>query len=376
MNRHCAIAALLVSGCATTRLPPAAVSGEFRLEEDERSLWRQAEEAERRFEAGGIVVADAELEGYLQDVARRLVPPPVWAAIPFRIRVVRNPYLNAFTLPNGRIYVHTGMLARMENEAQLATLLAHEMTHATHRHAVREFRDLQNNAAMAIGLNSILPGIGALAGLSAVRGYSREMETEADVVGLRLVADAGYDVEESPKLFAQLKEQLSEEKKSEPFYFGTHPALDARIESYRGLIQAQYGNRPRGTSGAETFLARTRAIVYENAVLDLRAGRFVAAERGARKYARLDPTAARGPFLLGEVCRQRASDGAAEAALAEYRRAIALDAAYPEPYRAMGLVLYKRGDKPAAREAFEKYLSLSPQAPDRAYVEQYVGSSR
>ena len=375
MNQRAAIVALVVFGCATTKLPPATSSG-FRLEEDERNLWRQAEEAEQRFEAGGLVYPDAELESYLQEVARRLLPPSVWAAIPFRVRVVRNPYLNAFTLPNGRIYVHGGMLARMDNEAQLATLLAHEMTHATHRHAVREFRDLQNNAAVALSLNSILPGVGSVAGLSAVRGYSREMETEADDQGLRLVADAGYDVQEAPALFAHLKEQLVEDNKSEPFFFGTHPALDARIENYRRLIQAQYGGRPRGFSNAEAFLARTRSIVYENALLDLRAGRFVAAERGARKYAGMDPSAARGPFLLGEISRQRAADGGAETALAEYRRAIALDAAYADPYRAMGLVLYKRGDKAGAREAFEKYLSLAPQAADRAYVEQYIGSSR
>src|SRR6202023_3035874 len=114
-----------------------------------------------------------DLEAYLNDVPQRLGPSEAFAAIPFRIRVVRNPYLNAFTLPNGRIYVHTGMLARMDNEAQLATLLAHEMTHATHRHAIRGLRDRKNNLAFAVGLNSILPGIGSLAGLSAVSGYSR-----------------------------------------------------------------------------------------------------------------------------------------------------------------------------------------------------------
>jgi len=375
MKAAACLGATILAACATTNLPPATGSG-FRFEDDERGLWRQAEQAEERFEAGGIVLESAELEAYLADVAHRLEPEATWAAIPFRIRVIKNPYLNAFTMPNGRIYVHTGMLSRMDNEAQLATLLAHEMTHATHRHAIRELRDRKNNIAFAVGLNSILPGIGSLAGLSAVRGYSREMETEADDQGLRLVADAGYDLEEAPGLFAHLKEQLQEENKAEPFFFGTHPALDARIENYRSLIQLQYKSRPRGASNAEAFLRRTREVVYENAVLDLRAGRFVAAERGARKYAGLDPTAARGPFLLGELSRQRGAEGAAEAALAEYRRAVALDAAYPEPYRSIGLVLYKRGDKAAAREAFEKYLSLAPQATDRAYIEQYIGSSR
>ena len=367
-------AVVAAAGCVSTVLPPATASG-FRLEEDERSLWRQAEEAEDQFEKGGAVYADADLETYLNDVARRLEPPEVLVAIPFRIRVVRNPYLNAFTLPNGRIYLHTGMLARMENEAQLATLLGHEMTHATHRRAVRERRNLSNNAAFAVGLNSILPGVGSLAGFSAVRGYSREMETEADDNAMRLLANAGYDVREAPKLFAHLKEQLNEEKQSEPFFFGTHPALDDRIENYRRLIELQYGHRPAGATHAQTFLQRTRDVVHENAILDLRAGRFVAAERGARKYGALDPAAARGPFLLGELSRQRGGETAAEAALTEYRRAVSLDASYPEPYRAMGLVLYKRGDKAGAKEAFDKYLSLVPQASDRAYIEQYLGSS-
>jgi len=374
MRRAATLAALLATACATTKLPPATQSG-FSLEDDEKGLWRQAEEAETRFESGGIVYADADLEAYLDEVARKL-DPSGFAAIPFRIRVVRNPYLNAFTLPNGRIYVHTGMLARMENEAQLATLLAHEMTHATNRHGVRELRAVQNNAAFALGLNTILPGIGSLAGFSAIRGFSREMETEADDEGLRLVAKAGYDVREAPGLFEQLKEQLREENQNEPFFFGTHPALDARVENYRKLIPLVQKDKAGGTINAEVFLRRTREVVYQNAWLDLRAGRFAAAERGARKYARLDPASAKGPFLLGEVSRQRSGEGSAQAALAEYRRAVALDAAYPEPYRAMGLLLLKSGDKTAAREAFEKYLSLAPQAGDRAYIEQYIGGSK
>jgi beta-barrel assembly-enhancing protease len=365
----------LAAACATTSLPPASGTG-FQLEDDERTLWRDAKEAEDQFEASGIIHPDAELEAYLNEVARRLEPAPVLAVIPFRVRVVRNPYLNAFTLPNGRIYVHTGMLARMENEAQLSILLAHEMTHATHRHAVRERRKLMNSAAFAVGLNSVLPGVGTLAGFSAVRGYSRELETEADEHGLRLAAQAGYDVREAPKLFALLKEQLVEENQKEPFFFGTHPALDERVQNYRRMIELDYARRPPGAAHAEAFLQRTRAVVHDNAVLDLRAGRFVAAERGARKYAALDPSAARGAFLIGEVSRQRSGEAGIEPALTEYRRAIALDPGYPEPYRAIGLLLYKRGERVVAREMFDKYLSLAPEASDRAYIEQYIGSAK
>lgn len=374
MRRAAAIAGLLAAACAQTRVAPADGSA-FRLEEDERGLWRKAQEVEARFESSEIVYRDPALETYLDEVAHRLQPPPVFAAIPFRIRVVRNPYLNAFTLPNGRIYLHTGMLARMDNEAQLATLLAHEMTHATHRHALREWRDLQNHVAWAAGLNSILPGIGTLAGFAGVRGYSRELETEADDEGLRLVVNAGYDAGEAPKLFAHLQEQLRDENQREPFFFGTHPALDARIENYRSRIAAQGLDQKGGATNAAAFLSHTRGVVYENALLDLRAGRFVAAERGAHKFAALEPSSPRGPFLLGEIARQR-SEAGWDAALDEYRRAVELDDAYPDPYRAIGLILYKRGERTAARAAFEKYLSLSPAAADRRYIESYIGSTK
>jgi beta-barrel assembly-enhancing protease len=190
-----------------------------------------------------------------------------------------------------------------------------------------------------------------------------------------LVVNAGYDAREATKLFAHLQEQLREEKQSEPFFFGTHPALQDRIENYRTRIEAQGLERKAGATNAEAFLGQTRAVVYDNAMLDLRAGRFVAAERGARKFAQLDPGSARGAFLLGEIARQQ-PDGKSEAALDDYRRAVALDAAYPDPYRAIGLILYKRGEKSAAKEAFEKYLSLSPAAADRGYIEAYLGGAK
>jgi tetratricopeptide (TPR) repeat protein len=124
------------------------------------------------------------------------------------------------------------------------------------------------------------------------------------------------------------------------------------------------------------FAASTRELIDEAARLDLQAGRFSAAERGAKKFVATNPAAARGPFLLGEVARQRHDAVSTEAALASYRKAIELDRGYAQPYRALGLLLLKRGEKPAAREALEKYLELSPAADDRGYVEHDLEALR
>jgi beta-barrel assembly-enhancing protease len=127
-----------LSGCATTSLPPVT-DKDFVFGEDEKRLWNRAEEEEQALAKSDTLYRDRELESYLNSVARKLEPAAAYERIPFRILVLNNPYCNAFTLPNGYIYVHTGILARIDNEAQLATLLAHEMTHATYRHHLREF---------------------------------------------------------------------------------------------------------------------------------------------------------------------------------------------------------------------------------------------
>ena len=135
----------------------------------------------------------------------------------------------------------------MDNEAQLATLLGHEMTHVTHRHLVKMFRDIKNKTAFLATLQVATAGlgpIGSLAGtlgtigtVAAVTGYSRENETEADKEGFHLVALAGYDVEEAPKLFLHLKREVEEEQIKEPFFFGTHPRLQERIDNYNVLLK-------------------------------------------------------------------------------------------------------------------------------------------
>ena len=147
---------LALAACASTNLPPAGTPG-YRLEEDERTLLRVFSEQQAVIDKSGALYADAALDAYLAQVAGRLVPPQ--AEVAPRIRVLRDFRLNAFTLPNGAIYVHTGILARMESEAELAMLLGHEITHATHRHALRAFRNASNQTSVLAAVSAPLAGL-------------------------------------------------------------------------------------------------------------------------------------------------------------------------------------------------------------------------
>lgn len=371
-----------LSGCATTNLPPVTTA-HFTFEDDEKRLWNRSEEEQRALAKSGVLYHDKELESYLNSVARKLQPADIYRAIPFHILIVKNPYSNAFAYPNGMIYVHTGILARMDNEAQLATLLAHEMTHATHRHQVREFRGVLNKSAVFASTRSLLggvPGVGDLTTVlgeigtaAAISGYSRDLEAEADLEGIKQVVKAGYDPREAPKLFRHLKQELEENEQKEPFFFGSHPRLVDRIDSYEEFLKGYMGG---GLDNAETFRRKVNGVVIENALMDFRAGRFAQAQRSAEKYLAVRPRDGRGYYLLGEIARQKGDEASLSEALKQFQKAVAIDPGYANAHKGLGLVYFREGKKAQAAKAFRAYLAKAPHASDRSYIEDYLSQCK
>src|SRR6266545_2011227 len=145
------VLALVLPGCASRNVPPVGAAGKtIKPESDERKLWSQADKEEEKIAKQSRVWDDPLMEEYLARIGDRLMPAEVKAAggPGLRVRVIRDPTLNAFAMPNGAVYIHTGLLARLDNEAQLATILGHEMTHMDHRHALKFSRDAQNKTIL------------------------------------------------------------------------------------------------------------------------------------------------------------------------------------------------------------------------------------
>ncbi len=373
------LSCIIFGGCATTSLAP--FSKDTVLEDDEKRLWKRASEEQHDMDRSGLLYEDETLERYVNEVAKKLEPPEIYAVIPFKVKVIKNPYLNAFALPNGAVYIHTGILARMDNEAQLATLLAHEMTHATNRHSVISFRGIKNKSAVFAGLQGtigtvplvgdMVTSLGALGATSSVYGHSRELEREADTTGLKLMVQAGYDPREAPKLFLHMKKELEDEDIKEPFFFGTHPRLADRVDNFESLLNKLYVGKT-GILNREQFLKNTKKMILDNAHLDLKAGRFSVAQRGIKKYLTLKPKDAHAYYLLGEVSRQRGEKGDLEKAKEQYQKAASLDSSYGDPNKGIGMIYMKQGNQSLAAKYFRTYLSLAPNAPDRRYIEEYI----
>lgn len=373
---------LLGTSCETTNILPVGKSDNFQPEEDERRLWNRSLEEQQRLDSSTSLYGNPDWVAYVNQVAQRLIPEDVKGKdFHIQIRVIKNPLLNAFAYPQGVIYVHTGILAKMENEAQLATLLGHEMTHALRRHAIQNMRSVKNKTAVFAGfqvltlpfglVGSLANLLGAVGTMAAVTGYSRDLESEADQNGLALMVRAGYNPNEAPKLFEHLKKDVEEQKVTEPFFFGTHPRLQERIENYRTLLESTYTGA-KGETGADRFMAKIVPLLLDNAELDIAMGRFQSAEKGLARALEKEQENAQAHYYLGEVFRQRAQEGDQEKAEKEYGLAVNYNPMYAQPHKGLGLLAYKQGLKEKARVELSKYLSLAPSTEDRGYIEQYL----
>src|SRR6266478_1438269 len=177
-------------GCQSTNVAPFGAGAKtVALETDEQKMWKDAKRLERRLEEVGAVYSNTELEAYIHSVAVRLVTNQLEnPEVELKVRVIRAPYRNAWTFPNGTFYVTTGMLACLDSEAELAWVLGDETTHFIRRHSLKEMRSTANknawvnvfgSAPAVILLGPVFGEVGSVWATSAILGYSRELENEA-----------------------------------------------------------------------------------------------------------------------------------------------------------------------------------------------------
>jgi predicted Zn-dependent protease len=410
------IVSVLSSSCASRTVKPIGAEKPFLPEADEVRLWTQADEEEEQLQKKTKSYDDPLLEEYLGKIGDKLVSDDVREAggPGFKFGVLRDPTLNAFAMPNGRIYVHTGLLARLDNEAQLAMIVGHEMTHVTNRHALSFTRDAQNTqipftvmaiaasigVAVAAGSSArsgddvgaavlsqtanVLLGLGLqLAAIAAINGYGRDLEREADAGGMANLVRAGYDPKEAPKVFELLRKESKDRGTLETFFFGNHPRLTERVEDTNQLIKSRYAVAavaPGTVANTEEFGLRMRTVVRENARLDIQAGRFTLAAAQLDRVLALTPKDPVAQLYYGDLYRlqsQRARDVAdkadkAKKALERYERSAELDPAFPDPFRQLGFLYYQQKENLRAKEAFQKYLALKPDASDARRIKEYI----
>lgn len=335
---------------------------------------------------------DPRLAEYLSLLVERLLPEgaATGAERAVRITVIEDATLNAFGLPNGHLYVHSGLLSRLESEAQLAAILAREIAHYVHGDALRltprgvkvpmVHVPLGPTAAAIFGLDLRLTA-------AAISGYRPDQEREADAEAMRRLIASGYDPREATNVFRLLASDEADRGASEVFFYGNRPRMGERYEVTRELLGTTYTRAAEAPTTARSggeFEQTLRPVVRDNAALDVRAGRFGLAQRQLDRVLAATPRDPIAQLYYGDLYRlrsQRASDALEQTeyvrkALERYERALELDPKYPEPFRHLGFLYFQTKDTAKAGEAFERYLTLAPDAPDAQRIREYLDALR
>lgn len=396
----CACAAALLAACgspgqmiqrSTEGIELATSRPQFTDADEER----MAREHARTFEDSVPMWDDPLLDAYLTEITRRFVGVVRDAGedrgFDYRVRVVEDPSVNAFTFGGGLIYVHGGLIARMENEAQFATVLGHEIAHVTMRHVPDGIEGRFGIQVLGQAGAAAARATGALQGealasayeysmLAAVNGHSRGRESEADEVGLRYMVEAGYDPAEAPHAFEQLLIEYGDQSPLENFFWGSHPTNVSRFERLDELSRERYagaaGSEP-GIVNTEEFKRRTRRLVIAMGIHDFDSKWFARSRamfEKARDIVEDDPVP---HYYLGRIALEttRGSEAEVDERIRHLQRAIEADASFAPAYRELGLAYYQRQDRESrerAIAAFERYLEVADDPDDAERVRRMI----
>lgn len=431
----CALAVVCLSlstGMLRAQDTPATPAN-FKFTKIDLELLERSNQVDQEFDRKGLVFNDPDAAAYIEEIGKKVAPEAPLENVKWRFRILRDAQPNAFALPNGTIYVHTGLLAMLQNEAQLAGILGHEVTHVVNRHSYLENRSARKKMATANIIGAIggaAGGVGGIAGaasgvigglipsliVTTIYGYSRELEHEADVYGLRAMARNGYSPDQMGATFELLKSgyEVHLEKEARGLYTD-HPRLDERIKYVSEMAEKLPVQGERIVRAGE-YSRQMERVMRHDVSLEILNGRARTAVGTAKRLTELDAESAENFYLLGEGYRalggrtfrpqpEELTDSAKSATrkqlgkltlieyetklretpegkkawtenvtLAEgaYNRALAIDPKYARAVCGEASLYDEDGRSAQALEGYRKYLELAPAAMDAYRVKKRI----
>ncbi len=271
MPRKYILAFFLVLGAQGLWAQQEPIEPGFNLFSKDQDI-QLGKEAAASIEKEVQVVDNARLTAYVNDIGQKLAKVSQDPSYPFTFKVVADSSINAFALPGGPIYVHSGLIAAADNEAQMAGVIAHEIGHVVLRHSTNQASKqsiFQIPAALAAGALGNSGGLlGSLANLgigfglnSVLLKYSRSAEHDADIVGARMLAAAGYNPVEMATFFQKLEKEGGAQG---PQFLASHPNPGNRVQYVTEEIQSyRTGNYTTNTpafSGMKSIAAGIKPV--------------------------------------------------------------------------------------------------------------------
>jgi beta-barrel assembly-enhancing protease len=312
------------AGTVNAPAPPPSTSDQpseeqFVFSKVDEELLSEIKLLDERFEKEGVVYHDNVLDAYLNRVGMAVVADKKLENVEWRFRALRDSVPNAFALPNGSIYINTGLLALLDDENQLAAVIAHEITHVTERHTYLRNRSLRKKVLAINIINTIgnWNPVGGPAGLAisliatvspfmlaiSVLGYSRDQEKEADLEGLKAATAAGFVPEGMPNSFRAMQRDIEGEQLNS--FYSDHPKLQERVNYTSSSISADARKltEDEAKTASHDYLALMEIVDRHDIELAINEGRFRSAVFVSQKLVTLHPDSSENVFYLAESYR-------------------------------------------------------------------------
>ena len=371
----------LLAGCTT----PIAHAGK-----DEAGMRMVADRLERGVLMSNRNIDDPELTAHLREVSCRAVREHCGD---LRVYVVRAPGFNAFMLPNGAMVVQSGLLLRLESEAELAAVLGHEASHYVRQHSLNRWRKVKRTTSTLAVLGAVMPTGGAAAftemmAIFQMFAYNRKQERQADLDGIRWMAEGGYDAGGAPAVWRKLVTEQEAVKDDSGFsLLSTHPTPKKRLRYLMKAAQDMTGGQaPQPIAHEPAFTSKFvghREQWLTDEMTAIHPARFAVV---ADEQRRVGFPAGLSAYMEARVWLRHARrgkpnerTGAVSLALTAFQRGEdAPDDMPAQAHREWGrtLLLSRRPDLAAVQGRFDRYFELRPDAQDRGTISAMMDRRR
>ncbi|HMF52631.1 MAG TPA: M48 family metalloprotease [Candidatus Saccharimonadales bacterium] len=348
---------MLTSSCGSTSKSILPSLGAPSEDEETRISRELRREAKKYFK----FINNPEAERYVDRIGRRILAATGPLSFEYRFFVIEDDQLNAFSVPGGSIYMNTGLIERAKTTDEVAGVLGHEITHAKGHHMAR------SSGPDAISILSLLSmvllaksGSGAQAAgmvgqaVAATRqlAFSRQLEMEADTLGTRYMAGAGYDPKGTIAFLKILDQERALNPIDVPAYILSHPISQERIANAELVVRSLGDTHPRPDDPDALkkvqMIIRNQRSSRENIVGD---------------YEKLVQQSPQSPELLYLLGYAQQLQGQLPQAQRSYEKSRQLKPDNPGLQRDLGRLYGQIGEFVAARAAFDKSLALEPNEP-------------
>lgn len=321
-------------------------------------------------ETAGILVNEPILEKHLNELTTYIADALPGTVPPYRVRIIKSSELNAFSLADGTIYISLGMFGIIDNDAQLAMLLAHEISHIDLDHH-RKFRyELDKNAA----INGLWGGNTPYNLRTALSGFSIAQEQAADSSALSILEKRGFNAWIGMSLLNTMYIWLEYKERTYDSTIATHPGLSTRYNTCKNRLIADHIDSTKGFIGDSSYLAAIRK--HQRSIVNLLQQSNCVNELYAMTKSKIDKYGAVPDwhYLRGSIMERFDPVDSFTIARNELDTAMRMDPSFIFGLRDLGWLFLKNKQYDSARACLSQYLIHNPHARDSSMILFYLES--